>query len=309
MARTQEEIYNDMVADKETNSELNELLPNPDNWSKLYSRDNFAFLANTIIKGLSVSKVAIWRLMYFVMSRMVFIQEGLYDQHLAEVNTAIENREIGTLPWYASVAKDFQFGFELTWNGSKYEYSDTTSTAAEDSKIIFQSAAVEAATQVIVKVAKDNGSGVPTVLTAEEETAFTAYATQVKPAGIALAIYNFAADDFQINYTVKYDPLVLNASGELLADSTVTDLVAGDKPVDVAIDTYIGSLPFNSVLAIDKLTDAVQSSEGVDIPVCTVAAARYGANPYTDILLDSTQEYQARAGYLTKISSTITYEV
>ena len=120
MARSLNTIYNDLIASKETDSTLDSLLPNPDNWSTLYTNANFKLLANTIVKNLSVSKVAVWRLFTYIFAYAIWVHEQLFEQSKTEIDNITINRVFGQLPWYVEKAKLFQLGDELVFINNEY---------------------------------------------------------------------------------------------------------------------------------------------------------------------------------------------
>jgi len=295
MARTLKEIYEDIIAAKESDSDFNELLPNPENWESLYNFTNFKLLANTILRSLSTSKVAIWRLFAYVQAYAIYYQETLYDTFKSEVSTLIERSRVGQIPWIIDITKAFQYGDELIWDGSQYGYETIDTTK----QIVTQAAAVVNSRIVTIKVAKGE-EGSRAALDIDEKTALQYYlvgqSTQyaedgVLPAGTQVNLISEAADDLKLAYTIVYDPQVLNSDGELLSDT-------GTKPVETAITDFIQTLPFNSELRISALTDAIQEATGVVDVICDAAEARYAAVPYTDILATTRESYTAYSGYL-----------
>lgn len=295
MARTLKEIYNDLVASKESDSDFDELLPNPDNWTSLYNFNNFKLLANTILKSLSRSKVAVWRLMMYTVAYALYYQEKLFDVFKTEVSTLIENSRIGQMDWIISKVKSFQYGDELIWDGTEYTYE----TIDEDKQIITQASATVASRIITIKAAKGD-VGSLSALSADEKTALQYYLVGqgiqfaedgVLPAGTQVLLISENADDLKLAYTIVYDPQVLNSNGELLSDTST-------KPVEVAINNYIQQLPFNSKLRISALTDVIQDADGVVDAICDQAQARYSSVEYTDILATTQESYSAYSGYM-----------
>lgn len=273
MARTITEIYDAMAAEKASLATLSALQPDLDTSQQLL--DDLA----------TPSRVARWRLLLWVCAFAIWVHETLFDAHRAEVDALILAKEPGTTRWYADVAKRFQYGYDLAWDGTKYVYA----TNDEAARIVQRSACIESpgTLKTLIKVAKLDGDGLPTPLATAELEAFEAYIDQVKVAGTDTQVLSLEADRLRIRYTVYYDPLVLDATGGLLVDAAV-------RPVDEAITAYIQDLPFNGTLVLSKLTDAVQNAQGVDDPVLTLAEATYGTLPFAPIA----DRYVARAGHM-----------
>lgn len=295
MARTLSEIYNSLTTGKEADSTLDQLLPNPDNWATLYTNNNFNLLAQTIVKSLSVSKVAIWRLYLYIVAYAIWVNENLWDQAETEIDELTANRVFGQLPWYVEQAKVFQYGDDLYFDGEKYIYQ----VIDETKYIITQASATNVDGVITLKVAKGNvGSLEP--LTATELTAVTLYfkgtagivaEDGIAPAGTKLSIISENADDLKMHVDVFVDPLVINTNGVLISDGVT-------KPVEVAVTAYIQQLPFDAVFKISALTDAIQAVTGVNNVVVKFCDARFGSNPYEDITAATGRKYTAFAGYI-----------
>jgi hypothetical protein len=289
MSRTIQEIYDEIIDEKESFSSLDDLVPNPDS-------------SQTFLSDLtSTSKVAVWRLISWVIAFAIWTHEQLFDVFVAEVEEKAKDQITGTARWYSVVSKEWQYGYDLEWDETtrKYIYSDTTSTEAVASRLVTQASATEVANLLKIKVAQ-GAVGSLSKLSTTEKDSFDAYIAQIKFAGTATSIISDNPDTLETDYTIVYDPLVLDANGVLISDGTT-------KPVEVAITNYIQGLPFDGILKVIDLTDAVQEAEGVTNAVCTKAEATSGAGT-VDILAVSTQKYEPVAGYLElDAASTFTY--
>lgn len=294
MARTLNEIYNSLTAGKELDSTLDELLPNPDNWATLYTNANFNILAQTIVKGLSVSKVAIWRLILYITAYGIWVHEKLWDQAKIEINEASGN-VFGQLPWYSEQAKLFQYGDELYFDGEQYIYQ----VIDETKYIITQANASNVDGVITLKLAKGEAGSLEELSTAELSAATlyfkgtngTVAEDGIAPTGTKLSIISVAPDTMKMNVDVFVDALVIDDSGLLIADGVT-------KPVEEAVTDYIQLLPFDAVFKISSLTDAIQAVSGVNNVVVKFCDARYASNPYTDITNETGRQYTAFAGYI-----------
>lgn len=295
MARTLNTIYNSLIAGKESDSTLDALLPNPDNWSTLYTNANFNLLAQTIVKSLSVSKVAIWRLFMYIFAYAIWVHETLWDQAEAEIDALTLNRVFGQLPWYVEQAKDFQYGDDLVFNGEYYEYE----AIDETKQIVTQASATNVEGVITLKLALGDVGSFQS-LSATQLTAVETYfkgtngivaEDGIAPAGTKLSIISEDPDDMKMQVDVFVDPLVIDLNGVLLSDGVTT-------PVEDAITAYIQQLPFNAVFMIAALVDAIQAVSGVSNVVVNYCDARFGANPYTNIVAETGRKYIAHAGYI-----------
>ena len=295
MARTLKQIYDALTADKETKPELNELLPNPDNYETLFTQENFTLLANSVVKNLSL--VAVWRLFLWSVAVGIFILEGLQDVFKDEVTETILANQYGQLRWYQTVSLAFQLGDQLVWNGQYWEYE----LIDETKQIITQAAStVSTSGTITLKVAKGDLPNIEPLETAELE----AYIFYIKgsnepsvndgiaPAGTLIEIISAENDELKFALDVFYNPLILASNGSKIDD-------AASFPVEDAINDFINTLPFDSIFRVSGLVDAIQLVSGVnDIVVKNCDARRAGEVTYTDVLALIGQRYTTFSGYL-----------
>lgn len=284
MARTRAEIYIALVAEKINQPTLTGLQPAIDD-------------EQTLLSDLTTpSRVAVWRLWLFITAAAIFVNETLWDIFKAEVEEIASNAIPGTARWYRDQSLKFQYGDALQWIDNKYQYAVIDVTK----QIIARAAVVEVGGQVRIKVAKIVGA-ILAPLTSVELASFDAYIHQIKFAGTNTATLSRPPDVLRSTWKIYYDPLVLSPSGELLSNP-------GQYPVDQAMASYLGSLPFNGNLVITQMVDAVQNAAGVVDPILILAEATYGAVPYSTIV----EKYNPDAGHMTvdpafPLNTTITY--
>ncbi|WP_317899415.1 hypothetical protein [Aurantibacillus circumpalustris] len=288
MARTPKYWYDIMIAEKNTFSNLNIYQPNIDS-------------AQTLLADLtSQSKVAIWRLQFWCVASAMFALDVVFDLYKIYLEAIAAKSRYGTLPWYISVAKEFQYGDSLTLIDLEWRYA----TVNPASQIISLAAAQEGVGVVNLKIATLSGLN-PTPISAPQYVAFTAYIKKKAPAGIIVNIINDNADELQLFITATFDPLVLTIIGELIS-------APGTFPLRDAVAEYLnefgGEDGFNSGFEIMRLEDKMQNALGIDTVYVTAAFARYGANPYVAF----NQRYLPNAGYMiidpgTPLSSSVTY--
>lgn len=284
MARTVQQIYDEMIAEKESMAVLNTLQPNTDS-------------AQTLLSDLtSSSKVAVWRLIFFVMAVGIWTVEKLFDEHVIWIENRATELIVGTAVWCRVKALEYQHGDSLSYIEPVYKYA----TINEANQIIKLASVNEVGGQVLIKVAK-LVSDEPAPLSTEELDAFRAYMQKVKFAGVNVVCLSRDPDLLKVYYHVYYDPLVLSADGSLISDSS-------KFPVRDAINAYCKGLPFNGIFSVTELTDKIQQAVGVVNPVFDTASAKYALQPYS-ILGDF---YNPNAGYLKvdpafPLSDTITY--
>lgn len=284
MARTILQIYDEIVAELQLMSSLTNLQPNIHN-------------SQTLLSDITTtSKVAIWRLMLWVVSFGIYIHEQVFEKHKKEITAKAEEIISGTSKWYRDQCLLFQLGDSLQWINNKYQYLVINA----QNQVIKRAAVIEAGGQVRLKIAKLNGQ-IPTPLTLSELNAFQSYINKIKFAGTDITITSAVADTLKLKYNIIYDPLILDSSGGVITSPTT-------KPVETTIVNFITNLTFNGKLVLAKLTDAIQLIDGVVDVELILAEAKFGALPYSTIVRD----YIADAGHLMidpafPLSTNITY--
>lgn len=240
--------------------------------------------ADTTLSGLSsTSNTAIWLLWTYIVAVCQWTLENLFDAHKAEVTSLIALQKPHSLQWYVSKAKKFQYGISLPPDSDEYEIVPPVDPNV---LIVKYAAAVELVNLVRIKVARLTG-GVLAPLLPLQLTAFSAYITRVKDAGVRIQVTSGNPDNLQLKVAVFYDPLILNANGSRLDGTSTT-------PVKDAINDFLEHLPFNGLFVINNLIAALQEVEGVRIAEIVSAQANYGLTSYLPV----TYEYLPDAGYM-----------
>jgi len=206
----------------------------------------------------STSKVAVWRLIVYVVAVAIWTLEKLFDIHKAEVEELIANLRPGTPLWYRNKALDFQYGFALLPDSDLFDNSAATQEQIDASKIIKFSAVTEAETEsrVIIKIATEEG-GKLAPIAIDRQAVFEAYIAEIKYAGVAVTVINFLPDILKIQIRIFRDPLLIDENG--------TDRLSGGKPVEAALLEYMRELPFNGELVIQDLANKLEAVSGVKI--------------------------------------------
>ncbi|AFL98366.1 nucleotidyltransferase [Ornithobacterium rhinotracheale] len=230
MARSIEEIQQQIYQEKANHEELNELN--------------------------STSKTALWRLWIYIVSVAIWSLEKIFDLHRAEIDERLRQLKPHTARWYRNKALAFQYGFDLLEDGDKYNNENHTEEEIEQAKVIKYAAVVESAEQrtLIIKIAGETG-GKLWKLTPEVESSFKAYINEIKDAGVAISVINYRPDRLKLNLRIVRDPLVLDENG--------IEILTAKQPVREAIERHMKALPFNGELSLQKLVDEIQKANGV----------------------------------------------
>ena len=282
VARSITVILDEILTEKQNQTALNDLQPSIDD-------------SQTLLDDLtSTSKVALWRLWAFIMAVAINIHEKIYELFEAEIELRATQVPSGTPIWLQVEGLKFQFGDSLEFNGIKFVYP----VIDESKQVVKLLAIVDLGFFVRFKAAKLDGAGLAIPLSGSELTSFTGYIKQIRFAGTAVTITTDPGDDLRLDYFIRYDPLLLAADGSLLEDPSTF-------PVIDAINGKIQSLPFDGILSLMELTDAVQLATGVIDVTLNEAAAKFGILNFLVI----NKEYNPDAGYLVldEPSSTFAY--
>lgn len=272
-ARTIAEIYNAIITEKQSNTNLSELQPSVDTSQTL--QDDLS----------SQSKVAVWRLIYYTIAVAIHAFEVILAIYEETIDAKSLTFITGTDLWYSEVSKTFQLGDELVWNGVQYAYPEEN----EDKQIIEYSSAKTTGNLLKIKVAKDS-SGTPAKLSASELSSFTGFIDKIVFSGTSYSVVSTDSDYVKLVYTIVYDPLVLAPDGESIE-------TPGTYPVEDAINDYLANLDFAGVLRVMELTDAVQVVDGVNNAIATTVEAKQFGGSFLDVLATVRQEYEAFAGW------------
>lgn len=214
--------------------------------------------ANENLQGLnSTSKVAIFRLLAYVVAYAIWLHESFFDQHTKEVNERLANEKAGTLPWYRTMALRFQFGFDLMADKDYFDNGTATEDQIEASKIIKYAAVNEAddSGRVILKIAGETDGVLSDFDDPSQVESIEAYINEIRVAGVQVTIINYKADQLYINLQIKRDAALLDENGMSKLDA--------NYPVNEALQEFMKELDFNGELRLSALVDKIQLVPGV----------------------------------------------
>jgi hypothetical protein len=249
MARTIDEIFNSIMAEKATKAELNTVN--------------------------SISRVAMFRMWAYITAVCIWVHEKYWDVFRTEIETRIEEQVLGKGRWYRLKALAFQYGQALPDDSDQYDNSLLTDAQVEALQIIKYASVTEISGKLRIKVAKKIG-GLPAQLTEDELAAFKEYMERIKFAGVKLIIDSLPPDSLKLVLDIWYNPLVLKSDGSRIDG-------AAAEPVKDGIKTYLNLLPFNGEYATTRLTNYLETINGVELPVVKLAQSKYGLFAFTGI--------------------------
>jgi hypothetical protein len=247
---------------------------------ELYTVVNNAVSAEADLSGLtSVSKTAEFNLWKYVWAAMAYIQEQLWGERQAEIQTIVSEGIPGTDLWLQKELLKFQYGDSLAFDNNTAKYSYAVIDATK--KIIKRCAVISSGGVTLIKVAKEDGTGNPIALTVTELTAFTSYVRQIQWAGANISNPTTANSD------------KLNAPMTVYYNGTVA--LADLKPlVQAAFNDYLKALAFNGEYKITAQQDAVQNLANVNDVVMGMVQAKADGAAYANV----NRIYIPVAGYI-----------
>ncbi|MDX2304601.1 MAG: hypothetical protein NW226_17465 [Microscillaceae bacterium] len=256
MARSTDEIYNQIIAAKDADSEL---------------------------VGVDISsRTNLYRLWAYMTAYIIHLFEELQDVFKDEVQQIRLSRQIGTLKWYAQIAKDFQLGYDLVeFDTGAFGYAIDD----PDSRIVTRSSTKKESGTIKLKVAKDVDDSAQQ-LSAEEFTQFKSYMEEVK----------FAGDDIEY---VNLNPDLLTVVCDVYYNGLFPTSVIDDN-LESVINMHLKNIDFGGLLNVNSLIDDIRNATGIEDIVFSTIQAVQGATT-TDI----TREYETIAGYIVLDSLTV----
>ncbi len=210
--------------------------------------------------NMSPSQVGLWSNFLFIIASEIHTLEQLNNAFETEIQAIIDGVTTPTnLWWQAQILK--------------FQYSATTPQVAQLNTVSFSpyyplgvdatlrivsncSVITSFNSQVQIKVTNDGA-----ILTAPQLLALTAYIQTIDPAGINWAIINSLPDYLFLNADVYY-----NGQYAAIIQANVI----------AALETFLASIPFNGIVKVSSLEDAIQAVPGVtDVVISEAAAMQY----------------------------------
>ncbi len=207
------------------------------------------------------SIVSFENVLFDIIVNVIFFLELLFGEHSNDVDSRLRNQKNARLPWYRTMALNFQYGFDLVADKDYFDNSAATLDEIEASKIIKYAAVNESddESRVILKIAGEENEELAPI-TALQREAFDAYLDEFRPGGVKTTIINYLPDLLYLNLRIYRDPLVLDPNG--------MSILNGNYPVQEAIQAYMKLLPFDGEFVIfDFLNYIKNNADGVVTPV------------------------------------------
>lgn len=218
----------------------------------------------TGLSGLnSPSQTAIYTLWKYIISSAIWAHEKLWDLFKVELETIVDNAQIGTDSWVQAQAFKFQYSATDPQIVSLVNFVPSYPVVNTDLQIITRCSVKTLPNKVVsVKVAK---SDPPSALSATELSSFRGYLDDISFAGVQYNAVSLASDklylDAEIFYNGQYSTVI---SGNVIA----------------AINNYLSNIPFDGYVRVSALYDAIQSVAGVTDVIINDMAIRADATAF-----------------------------
>ena len=266
MARSINEIYKEIVAEKDKRLELSE-----------YKSD---------------SKVSVINGIAWFVSAAIYSFETIMDTFIVDINDIIKDRINGTPSYYVNAALKYQHGDKLKIKddglGFGYEKTDETKRIITQASYQESSNPQSLDTKLILKVATGtNGKLSP--LTEDQLTQVTAYINQIKFAGTYIEVVSRKGDIIIPRLTVFYD-------GSVMAKTMRSAL-------DDALNKFIMETKFNSAIYVSSIVSCLMAVEHVTDVYMDVNAVPQQGVYIVSYESDGTQSEEKRVGRMTYASS------
>ena len=284
MARTKNEIFEDLMTRKDADEVLSLILT-------------------------SNSKASFYQSLFALYADVTGDFELTFDDFKEEIDALLESKQVHTSSWWRRVSLEFQLGDQLIVNDNGnlgYDVEDTEKQIIQRAAIITTDAGA-----IRLKVAKLSSDDItPIPLSSSENSAFSQYVRDVGPAGIAVNIVSVNGDEIKIALDVLVDSQVINITDGTLLSDDVT------KPVEDAIYEYFETFQaddFGGTFYANKLMQTILSAEGVENATFNLLTKKGNDDTvFEDVLALSGKKFLTFAGYVRladdyELSDNITY--
>lgn len=211
----------------------------------------------------STSKRAIWRLMTRVFATCAFLLESLIDVFKASAEATASTAAAASAPWLQAQVLKFQYDaatpqiVQLINFAPAYPVVDTTKQIISRASVV-----TTVAGQTLIKVATGNPPG---ALSAPQLAALQDYINTIG-ATINYTATSTAADELYIQADVYFQ----GQYAAIISETVIT-----------AINNFLATLPFNGIVKVSAVEDAIQAVTGVNDVILKNVRARRDADPLT----------------------------
>ena len=248
------------------------------------------------ITNSNTSNMSLLQLIYYIQAVQLSLNQQYWDNFKTDLQTIANNAPVASGAWWQDKMFKFQYSSDPDYGViiNEAPYFVPSYTNIDNSlNIIKYCAVTQNGKQVVIKVAKDDGSGNPTQLIEDELNSAKSYKDRIQPMGLAINVVSFPADNIKLNIEIYYNAQFVQST--VLAN------------VKTAITNYLKSLKFDGAVYISKIEDAIQLVEGVN-DVRIVQMQGKGTNTSYEVI---DRVYPTLSGYCSfdDTNSTITMNI
>lgn len=194
----------------------------------------------------SPSSVALYRLFTFVVATCINLFEQTLDIFKTEIETIANEAVPGTDPWVRREALKFQYSATVPQVIQLIDFVPGYPTVDLTLQIITRCSIKTMPNKVVaVKIAK---SEPPAALSTPELNSFKSYLDKISFAGVQYNVVSLAADRLFLAADIYYD----GAYAGVISDTVIA-----------ALTDFLANLPFDGIVKVSKLVDAIQTVAGV----------------------------------------------
>lgn len=278
MARSIQDIYDQVVQEKQSLSALSTLTPDPDTAAQFVTDVN------------TTSRVAEWRIWVWVFSVVSRTIEVLFDRHKEEIERVIDPvKKPGTINWYALQVKLWQYGDLLQFIDNMFVYSPVNPANRIVARVSIKESNLSPG-NLIIKVAGVDNAGDLQPLTTQELQQLADYLNEIRFAGTSISLTSQAPDSVQGVFDVYYNGQATPASITAGCDAALRAYLQRISSPDLS---GVANNP-DAVINRNQVIDAGQSVPGVVDFVVSSLQVTAGINQFT-----VSREYTSQAGYFT----------
>jgi hypothetical protein len=245
MAQDTEEIYQEMLAEKQAKPELSGLD--------------------------SPSGTAEWQIWLRLFAQLFHWLQEKWDAFKKELQAVVDANQFGTFEWWTTKVRSFQYGDMLLFINNKWQYP-----VIDPAKQIVKYVSVSDERGIVgVKAAKQEDNR-PVPLSSQEAAALLSFIRDIRPPGTRLIVESLAADKLRSVITVYYNAQMgLNAISEAVESAYINYINSFNE-----VNNFDGVYYVNKMIdAIQAIPGVVE-----DQVVITEIAVKQGADPYTQIV-------------------------
>ena len=251
------------------------------------------------ITDTNTSNMSLLQLLYYINASQMGIQQQYFDAFKIDLETIAKNAPVASFAWFQDKMLNFyQYSTNPDEGVLKVEspyFTPFYKTVDSNLRIIkFCSISQNNSSRnVTIKVAKDNGSGLPTQVSIDELNSVKSFVNAIQPVGLLINVVSFPSDSIKLNLEIFYDAQYVES--EVLAK------------VKTAINTYFESLEFEGAVFVTKIEDAIQVIAGINDVRIIELFGKSSNNAYEIF----PRKYTTVAGYCSfdDVNSTITLNI